>query len=74
MKVQLTIPLDLYRTLESQCDPKEKRYSFMRNSIIAEDQTHIVIRCESELALDFISWANECVPGAARRINAIPDS
>jgi hypothetical protein len=73
MKVQLKIPLDLYRTLETKCDPSNRRYLFMKNSVIDDDNAHVTIRCESELALDFISWANTCAPGAAAQINATPE-
>jgi hypothetical protein len=73
MKVQLKIPLDLYRTLETECDANNKRVVLMKNSVIADDNGHVTIRCEGELALDFISWANNCVPGAVSQIKTIPD-
>jgi hypothetical protein len=73
MKVLMTIPLNLYRKLESECAAGSPRYNFLKNGLIHEDKAKISIRCDSERALEFVAWVNTSSPGAASQIEAVPD-
>jgi hypothetical protein len=73
MKVLMTIPLDLYRVLESKCEASSQRSTFLKSGLIKEEQSEVAIRCNTERALEFISWANTFSPSSASRIEALPD-
>ena len=73
MKIVMTLPLDLYRRLERQCDVSNQRSRFLKSGLIHDNEPLVSIRCDGERALDFISWANTCAPGAAGQIQTLPE-
>jgi hypothetical protein len=73
MKVLMTIPLDLYRDLETHCEEKHEHYRLMKNAVIAPERDRISLRCETERALQFIAWVNETCPGSSGKIEVFPD-
>lgn len=73
MKAMVTIPIDLYRTLEWRCGNKRPEYRLLKSGVIEEGRTHVVIRCETEHALRLCAWANSRANGTARQITVVPE-
>ena len=73
MKVLVHVPMDTYRELYTHCDIMNPNHRLLRSALVAHDKRRITIRCETNASLDFIAWASECSPKAARRIQVFPD-
>lgn len=71
MKVLVTIPLDLYRFLESQCPTNTPEFKLLKNGLIQERS--VVIRCDNAQASSLRAWANGRSPRAAREITIDAD-
>lgn len=74
MKTIITIPIELYRTLESRCASRQPFYRLLKSGVISENRSQVVIRCDAEHALRLCAWANNRADGAARQISLISDS
>ena len=69
MKTVINIPMDLYRTLVDRCDRDRHEYETMVNGLIEGD--HLRIHCDGQSATDLVSWANDCLPGAGKKIKVV---
>ena len=72
MKVLVTIPLGLYRVLESRCRTNTPEFKLLTSGVVQEDR--VVIRCENAQASSLRAWANASSPGAAREITIVGDA
>ncbi len=74
MKVQVTIPMEIYKVLEKRCEPKSAEDSVLKNGLIREDRRAVNIRCEGQRALSLIAWARQKIPDSAYLITIKPDN
>lgn len=68
MRVQVTIPIDIYKSLEKSCELKSPEDLMLKNGLIEEDRSAVKILCQAEGALSFLAWANRIVPGRSSLI------
>lgn len=73
MKAMITIPIEIYRTLE-RCGDNRPEYRILKSGVIEESGAHVVIRCDTQQALQLCAWANDRASGAARRIMVVPET
>ena len=71
MNTMVTIPLDLYRLLESQCADNTPEFRLLKSGLIEQDL--VMIRCDTTAADSLRNWAEECLAGAGGRISLAPD-
>ena len=74
MKVQVTIPMDIYQVLEKSCDAKDTEDLMLRNGLIVEDRKAVKILCPAERALKLLAWADQKLPGRASLITITLDT
>ena len=74
MKVQVTIPMSVYKVLEKSCEPKSPEYSVLKNGLIQEDRRAIKILCEHDRGLSLVAWARQKDPDDAHLVTINPDN
>jgi hypothetical protein len=74
MLIKVTIPIDIYNTLEQSCVRQSPEYLMLKNGIIAEGRTEVIILCQAERALNFLAWANQKVPERSKLITLTVDT
>jgi len=62
MKVQVTIPMSVYKVLEKSCQPKSREYSVLKNGLIQEDRRAVKILCEYQHDMSLVGWARQKAP------------
>ncbi len=73
MKVQVTIPMGIYKVLETKCEPERPEYLVLKNGLIQEDRRAVNILCGGERASSLVAWARQQVPYGAYLITIKPD-
>ena len=69
MKTVISIPIDLYSKLMERCDRSSREYENMVNGWIRGEI--LSIHCDRQGATDLVSWADDCVPGASKKIKVV---
>ena len=73
MKVQVTIPISVYKVFEKSCEPKSLEYSMLKNGLIQEDRKAVKILCEYDRGLSLVAWARQKAPDDAHLVTIKPD-
>ena len=74
MRVQVTIPISVYKVLEKRCAPKSREDLMLKNGLIEEDGSAVKILIPVDRALTLIAWAREKAPESAGLITVKPDN
>ena len=74
MKVQVTIPIGVYKVIEKSCEPKSREYSVLKNRLIQEDRRTVKVLCEYERGISFVAWARQKAPDDAHLVTIKPDN
>ena len=74
MKVQVTIPMDIYQVLEKSCESKSPEDLLLKNGLIEEDRRSVKILCQVEQALSLLSWASQKIAERSSLITITLDS
>ena len=74
MKIQVTIPMSVYKVLEKSCEPKSLEYSMLKNGLILEDRRAVKILCEYQHGLSLVAWARQKAPDDAHLVTINPDN
>jgi hypothetical protein len=73
MKALVTIPIDLYRSIETKCRKDGPEYKLLMSGLIDKERQQLILRCDVDPALSLCAWVEKFFHGAACRIRVSPD-